>query len=46
MKSYLLILKKVGDELIKPTKIYIDYILPLIKKNDQINCSYYWWRDI
>ena len=24
--------KKVGDELIKPTKIYTDYILPLIKK--------------
>ena len=24
--------KKVGDELVKPTKIYVDYILPLIKK--------------
>ena len=24
--------KTVGDELIKPTKIYINYILPLIKK--------------
>ena len=38
--------KTVGEELLIPTKIYVNDLLPLIKKRvNQFNCTHYWWRN-